>query len=584
MRTHLCGDIDKKLLDSTVVVCGWARTRRDHGGVIFIDLRDRGGVLQIVAAPDNAEVFAVADRVRGEYVLRAEGIVRPRPDGAENETLATGGVELHLSALEILNTAAAPLVSEDASEEVRLRNRVADLRGARMQDNLRRRHRMARAAREWLSARDFTEVETPFLAPPTPEGARDFLVPSRMHPGAFYALPQSPQLFKQMLMAAGFERYFQIARCFRDEDLRADRQPEFSQIDVEMSFTDEEEVIAQMEEMVCAVFAAADISLQTPFPRMTCGEAVRRFGSDRPDMRNPLELTEIGDIVQDTDFQVFRAPAREKYGRVAALLLPGGGAMSRGDIDGLTEFVGRFGAKGLAYIKVESRAQGAKGLRSPIVKFLPETVLDEILQRANAKDGDIIFFGAGREDIVCASLAALRDKLARDANLLTQEWRPLWITDFPLFERDHDNGVWNARHHPFTAPRPADETHLPDNPAAAFARAYDLVLNGAEIGGGSIRIHRADLQLKMLAALGMDESAARAKFGFLLAALESGAPPHGGIAFGLDRMAAIACGEDSIRDVIAFPKTQRGQCMLTAAPGDITPAQWRELHLRTTPK
>ena len=584
MRTHLCGDIDKKLLDSTVVVCGWARTRRDHGGVIFIDLRDRGGVLQIVAAPDNAEVFAVADRVRGEYVLRAEGIVRPRPDGAENETLATGGVELHLSALEILNTAAAPLVSEDASEEVRLRNRVADLRGARMQDNLRRRHRMARAAREWLSARDFTEVETPFLAPPTPEGARDFLVPSRMHPGAFYALPQSPQLFKQMLMAAGFERYFQIARCFRDEDLRADRQPEFSQIDVEMSFTDEEEVIAQMEEMVCAVFAAADISLQTPFPRMTCGEAVRRFGSDRPDMRNPLELTEISDIVQDTDFQVFRAPAREKYGRVAALLLPGGGAMSRGDIDGLTEFVGRFGAKGLAYIKVESRAQGAKGLRSPIVKFLPETVLDEILQRANAKDGDIIFFGAGREDIVCASLAALRDKLARDANLLTQEWRPLWITDFPLFERDHDNGVWNARHHPFTAPRPADEMHLPDNPAAAFARAYDLVLNGAEIGGGSIRIHRADLQLKMLAALGMDESAARAKFGFLLAALESGAPPHGGIAFGLDRMAAIACGEDSIRDVIAFPKTQRGQCMLTAAPGDITPAQWRELHLRAMPK
>lgn len=584
MRTHLCGDINETLLDSPITVCGWARTRRDHGGVIFIDLRDRSGVLQIVADPaQNAEVFAVANRVRGEYVLRAEGVVQRRPSGAENKALATGGVEVHLTALEILNAAAAaPFTPDDSgvSEEIRLRRRVSDLRGARMQDNLRRRHRMARAAREWLSARDFVEVETPMLAPATPEGARDFLVPSRLQAGAFYALPQSPQLFKQMLMAAGFERYFQIARCFRDEDLRADRQPEFSQIDVEMSFADEEEIMPAMEEMTRAVFAAADVSLPSPFPRMTCAEAVRRFGCDRPDMRNPLELTEAGELMRDVEFKVFRTPARDEHGRVAALNLPGGGKMSRGDIDALTTFVAGFGAKGLAYIKVVSRADGVKGLQSPIVKFLPEAVLEELLCRADAKDGDILFFGAGREDIVNASLSALRDKLARDFKLLADDWRPLWITDFPLFERDYDGGTWRARHHPFTAPRVADECHLPDAPGEAFARAYDITLNGAEIGGGSVRIHRAELQLKMLAALGFDETRAREKFGFLLTALESGAPPHGGIAFGLDRMAAIACGAESIREVIAFPKTQRGQCLLTGAPNEINPEQWRELHLR----
>lgn len=583
MRTHLCGDVGEKLLDSAIVVCGWARTRRDHGGVIFIDLRDRAGVLQIVADPaQNAEVFAVADRVRAEYVLRAEGVVRMRPPGAENESVSSGKVELHLSALEILNAAAAPPFAEDdVSEEVRLRHRVRDLRGARMQSNLRRRHRMARAAREWLSARDFAEVETPMLAPPTPEGARDFLVPSRMHSGAFYALPQSPQLFKQMLMAAGMERYFQIARCFRDEDLRADRQPEFSQIDVEMSFADEEEIMTLMEELAREVFAAADVHLPAPFPRMSYGEAVRRFGSDRPDLRNPLELTELGDVMREVEFKVFRAPARDKNGRVAALVLPNGGAMSRGEIDSLTAFVARHGAKGLAYIKVESRERGADGMRSPIIKFLPEDALRELLRRSRAQDGDMIFFGAGREDVVNASLAALRDKLARDADLLAKEWRPLWITGFPLFERDYDSGMWRARHHPFTAPRIGDEELLSSDPGAAFARAYDLTLNGAEIGGGSVRIHRADLQLKMLAALGIDESRARAKFGFLLHSLESGAPPHGGIAFGLDRMAALACGAESIRDVVAFPKTQRGQCLLTGAPGEIDAAQRRELGLRT---
>lgn len=583
MRTHLCGEIGENMLGKTVSVCGWARTRRDHGGVVFIDLRDRGGVLQIVADPaQSAEVFAVAEKVRGEYVLRACGVVRARPQGAENESLSSGKVELHLTELEILNSASVAFFPDDAdaSEEARLRARVVDLRGAKMQDNIRRRAAMARAAREWLSAHAFAEIETPMLAPATPEGARDFLVPSRMHAGSFYALPQSPQLFKQMLMAAGFERYFQIARCFRDEDLRADRQPEFSQIDVEMSFADEEEIMQLMEEMAVCTFAAAGVELPVPFPRMTCAEAVSRFGSDRPDLRNPLELTDIDDLVRDAEFKVFQQPAKDADGRVAALNLPGGGSLSRGDIDQLTEYVGRFGAKGLAYIRVEQLDKGVDGLKSPIVKFLPPDAVLEIVSRTKAKDGDIIFFGAGREDIASASLAALRDKLARDFNLLTEGWRPLWITDFPLFERDYDRKAWNARHHPFTAPRPGDEQHLPDNPGAAFARAYDMTLNGVEIGGGGIRIHQMEIQLKMLAALGIDKESAREQFGFLLSALSSGAPPHGGIAFGLDRMAAMASGSASIREVIAFPKTQRGQCLLTGAPTLAAADQLKELHLR----
>ncbi|MGU9951458.1 MAG: aspartate--tRNA ligase [Gammaproteobacteria bacterium WSBS_2016_MAG_OTU1] len=582
MRTHLCGEVNNALLDQNITVCGWARTRRDHGGVIFIDLRDRGGILQLVADPTHdAAAFAVAESVRAEFVLQCEGVVRARPEGTVNKNLASGAVEVYLTRLTILNTAVPlPFAPDDSgvSEEARLRHRLIDLRGNYMQANMRRRSKMANAARTWLSARDFVEIETPMLAPATPEGARDFLVPSRLQAGAFYALPQSPQLFKQMLMTAGFERYFQIVRCFRDEDLRADRQPEFSQIDVELSFTDEEEVMQNMEEMTRAVFAAADVLLPPSIPRMTYAEAVDRFGCDRPDLRNPLELVDIGDLMKEVEFKVFRAPAQDENGRVAMLCLPGGSALSRKDIDDLTEYAARYGAKGLAYIKVESVAD--LKLQSPIVKFLPEEILPELLSRANAKDGDIIFFGAGREDIVNASLAAVRDKLGRDRNLLTDEWRPLWITDFPLFEYDYDAKKWHARHHPFTSPRAGDEQHLPHAPQKAHARAYDLTINGVEIGGGSVRIHSPQIQLDMLAALGMDEATATNQFGFLLNALRSGTPPHGGMAFGLDRMAAMAAGASSIRDVIAFPKTQRGQCMFTGAPTAADKTQLRDLHIR----
>lgn len=585
MRTHLCGEVNESLLGKTVSACGWARARRDHGGVIFIDLRDRSGVLQLVANPDNNKVFATAETVRNEYVLRAVGTVCERPAGTTNDSLPSGKVEVRLSELEILNPALMLSFAPDdtgVSEEARLRHRLVDLRGGRMQANLRRRHAMTVAARQWLVENSFVEIETPMLAPATPEGARDFLVPSRLQAGAFYALPQSPQLFKQMLMAAGYERYFQVVRCFRDEDLRADRQPEFSQIDVELSFVDEETVMTAMEELTAAVFAAADVRLPRPFARMTYCEAVRRFGCDRPDLRNPLQLVDLGEVMKTTEFKVFRAPAEAADGRVAALRLPGGAALSRKDIDDLTAFVGRWGAKGLAYIKVEDRSRGAAGLQSPIVKFLSETALTEILNRSEAENGDLLFFGAGREDIVNASLAALRDKLGRERGLLIGDWRPLWITDFPLFEYDYEGKTWRARHHPFTAPRPGDECHLPHAPGRTFARAYDITLNGAEIGGGSIRIHSPATQLAMLAALGLDEATAHKRFGFLLAALESGMPPHGGIAFGLDRMAAMACGAPTIRDVIAFPKTQRGQCLLTGAPTAVDDNQLKELHLRST--
>ena len=583
MRTHLCGTIDESMLGKTANVCGWAAARRDHGGVIFIDLRDRSGILQIVAAPENAEVFAAAEKIRAEFVLQAKGEIRKRPPESENPNLRSGQVEMHLSQLKILNAAAPPPFlpgDTGVSEEARLRNRITDLRGAAMQNNLRKRANMARAAREWLAQNGFAEIETPMLAPPTPEGARDFLVPSRLSSGAVYALPQSPQLFKQMLMAAGFERYFQIVRCFRDEDLRADRQPEFTQIDVEMSFAGETEIMDAMEKMACAVFAAAGTDLPRPFPRMDFAEAVSRFGTDRPDLRNPLELADLGDLMRGVEFKVFREPAENKNGRVAALFLPGGGALSRKDIDELTAFAAKYGAKGLAYIKVEAREKGADGLISPIVKFLPPPVLEEILRRTGAQNGGIIFFGAGREDIVNASLSALRDKLGRDFNLIKNERRPLWISGFPLFEYDYDAKTWKARHHPFTAPLDEDEGFLPGSPEKVRAQAYDMVLNGAEIGGGGLRIHRAETQLKMFAALGFNETEAREKFGFLLSALESGAPPHGGIAFGLDRMAALACGASGIRDVIAFPKTQRGQCLLTGAPKTAEISQLRDLHLR----
>ena len=586
MRTHLCSAINEFSVGQTITVCGWARARRDHGGIIFIDLRDRSGLLQLVADPQhNAELFKIAETVRNEYVIRATGVARARPEGTINKNIKSGKVELLLSDLQILNaTTPPPFLPDDEgiAEETRLKHRVIDLRGAQMQFNLRRRAAMATAARNWLAANDFIEIETPMLAPATPEGARDFLVPSRLQNGAFYALPQSPQLFKQLLMVAGFERYFQIVRCFRDEDLRADRQPEFSQIDIEMSFVEEDDVMDAMEELTCAVFAAAKIELSRPFPRMTHAEATRRFGIDRPDLRNPLELSEISDLMQDIEFKVFREPAKSDNGRVAALCLPNGAKLSRKNIDDLTEFVRRYGAKGLAHIKVDSIEKGSSGLQSPIVKFIPESVLMEILKRARAQDGDIIFFGAGREDIVNASMAALRDKLAREENLLQREWKPLWITDFPLFEYDYDNKKWNARHHPFTAPRDGDEQHIPNAPQNAFARAYDITMNGVEIGGGSIRIHSPQIQLNMLKALGIEEPAAYEKFGFLLSALKSGAPPHGGIAFGLDRMAAMATGAASIRDVIAFPKTQRGQCLLTNAPSTVPEEQLKELSIKLT--
>ena len=587
MRSHLCGDIAESSINTTVAVCGWVRARRDHGGVIFMDLRDRSGISQLVADPAaGAELFAIAERIRAEYVVFGKGIVRARPAGSENPNMPGGGVEILLHELEILNTVdKLPFLPDDAtvSEEIRLRHRVVDLRGGRMQANLRRRSAMMRAARDWLLARDFLEIETPMLSPATPEGARDFLVPSRLQAGAFYALPQSPQLFKQMLMTAGFERYFQIARCFRDEDLRADRQPEFSQIDIEMSFVDEAAVMDLMESLTFAMFLAAGIELPRPFMRMECAEAVRRFGVDRPDLRNPLELVDLQDLMLTTDFRVFRAAAEDKHGRVAALKLPGGGArLSRGEIDSLTAFVGQYGAKGLAYIKVVDMGnRGIDGFKSPILKFMEEHTIWEIIWRTSAQNGDMVFFGAGREDIVNASLAALRDKLAVDFGLLAAaEWKPLWITDFPLFELDYDNHTWSARHHPFTAPQVGDESDLLSSPGRVVARAYDMTLNGTEIGGGSIRNHTAAAQLAMLAALGIDESAARQQFGFLLAALESGTPPHGGIAFGLDRMAAMASGAASIRDVIAFPKTQRGQCPLTGAPSAVESAQLRDLHLR----
>ena len=578
LRDILCGKVTE--VGRRFRVCGWAHRRRDHGGVIFIDLRDRSGLLQVVADPQqDARLFAVAEKVRNEFVLQVSGVVRPRPPGTVNPNLETGQVELLAEELQILNAAVPPPFSpadEPPSEEVRLRHRIVDLRRESMQRNLRLRHNICKAARKFLDGENFTEVETPILTRATPEGARDFLSPSRMQPGEFYALPQSPQLFKQMLMAAGVDRYYQFARCFRDEDLRADRQPEFSQIDIEAAFAEEADIRKLSEGMICAVFReAADVSLPSPFPQIAWAETMRRFGTDRPDLRNPLELAELTDVAKRCEFKVFRAAADSTGGRVAALRVPGGADLSRKDIDGLTEFVGGFGAKGLAYIKY---AGGE--LQSPIVKFLTEGERAEIASRAGAEDGDIVFFGAGREDVVNASLAGLRERLGAERNLLKGEWAPVWVVDFPLLEYDADARTWSARHHPFTAPREGDEAKIASAPGEAMARAYDMVLNGAEIGGGSVRAHRAEVLLGTLAALGMDEAAARGRFGFLLSALESGAPPHGGIAFGLDRIAAMLAGAASIREVIAFPKTQRGLCPLTGAPSAAGEGQLRELGLR----
>ncbi len=579
MRTHYCGHITEQLLDTEVAVCGWVHNRRDHGGVIFIDLRDRAGIVQIVIDPDTPESFRTAERVRGEYVLRAVGRVRYRPAGTENPDMATGKVEVLVKDLRVLNAAATPpfqLDEHHVHEDTRLRYRYIDLRTARMQRNIRLRAEVARRLRGFLDDAGFLDIETPMLTKATPEGARDYLVPSRTHPGRFFALPQSPQLFKQLLMMSGFDRYYQIVRCFRDEDLRADRQPEFTQLDVEMSFVEEADVMDLMENMIRSVFLAVlDVDLPAPFPRLTYADAMARFGSDRPDLRNPLELVECGDVMGAVEFKVFAGPANDPDGRVAALRAPGGGRLTRKQIDDYTDFVAIYGAKGLAYVKVNDRAAGRAGLQSPILKFLPDDVVTAILERTGAVDGDVIFFGADKTATVNQALGALRDKAAQDLELLDGEWRPVWVVDFPLFEWNHDAKRWEALHHPFTAPN----GDLAD-PARVLSRAYDMVLNGNEIGGGSIRIHDPETQSRVFELLGIGADEAREKFGFLLDALQYGCPPHGGIAFGLDRLVMLMGGEHSIRDVIPFPKTQTASCLLTGAPASVTEAQLREVGVR----
>ncbi len=585
MRTHYCGHVNESLLGQEVELCGWAHRRRDHGGVIFIDLRDREGLVQVVFNPEAAASFEIAGRVRSEYVLRVKGRVRPRPEGTENPDLPTGKVEIDAGALEILNVARTPpfTIDEDSEigEDVRLRYRYLDLRRPQVYQRLRLRFETARELRRYLEEHGFMEIETPMLTRSTPEGARDFLVPSRIHHGHFYALPQSPQLFKQLLMVAGMDRYYQIVRCFRDEDLRADRQPEFTQLDIEASFIDEAQLTNLMEEMVRRLFARViETPLPEHFPRMTHAEAIARYGIDRPDLRIPLELVELTDLMKSVDFKVFSGPAQDPKGRVAALRLPGGGALSRKEIDDYTQFVGIYGAKGLAYIKVNERAAGREGLQSPILKFLPDDVVAGILERTGAADGDLVFFGADRAGIVNESLGALRVKLGHDRGLVEHGWRPLWVIDFPMFERDDKEGRWAALHHPFTSPRNPDPAALAADPGGAISRAYDLVLNGTEIGGGSIRIHDAAMQSEVFRLLGIDAAEAEEKFGFLLRALQYGCPPHGGIAFGLDRLVMLMTGAASIRDVIPFPKTQTGSCLLTEAPSPVAEAQLRELGLR----
>ncbi len=587
MRSHYCGELESGLIDREVSLCGWVHRRRDHGGVIFIDLRDRSGLVQVVFDPDRADIFALAEQVRSEYVLALSGRVRARPKGTENPDLPTGQVELLGHSLQVLNAAETPPFQldehgADTSEEVRLRYRYIDLRRPEMQERLRLRSRITQTLRTFLDGHGFLDIETPILTKSTPEGARDYLVPSRVHPGEFYALPQSPQLFKQLLMMSGLDRYYQIARCFRDEDLRADRQPEFTQLDIETSFMDEIQITELMEQMVRALFKRVlEVELPDPFPRMTYAEAMRRFGSDRPDLRVPLELIDVADLMGEVEFKVFAGPAADPEGRVAALRLPKGGALTRKEIDDYTQFVGIYGAKGLAYIKVNDWArQGREGLQSPILKFLPDSAVEGIMARTGAEDGDLVFFGADKATVVNEALGALRVKLGQERGLMEAGWRPLWVVDFPMFEKEPHTGRWTALHHPFTAPKADQLESLETDPGACLSRAYDLVLNGTELGGGSIRIHREDVQRRIFRLLKISDEDANDRFGFLLNALKYGCPPHGGIAFGLDRLVMLMTASHSIRDVMAFPKTQTASCLLTDAPSTVDEAQLKELALR----
>jgi aspartyl-tRNA synthetase len=584
MRTEYCGRVSRDHLGQTVSLSGWVHRRRDHGGVIFIDLRDREGLVQVVCDPDTPGTFKTADRLRAEFVIEVQGKVRARPAGTINPDLASGEVEVLAQSITILNSSLPPafqIDEEHLSETVRLENRVLDLRRPAMQANLRLRYRAAMAVRAFLDRHGFIDIETPMLTRSTPEGARDYLVPSRVHAGEFYALPQSPQLFKQLLMIAGYDRYYQIVKCFRDEDLRSDRQPEFTQIDIETSFLDQREITDLMEQLIRHVFKEAiGVELPSPFPRLSYDDAIARYGSDKPDLRVPLQLTELTDVMKGVAFKVFSGPAGTPGGRVAGLLVPRGGELTRGEIDSYTEFVGGFGAKGLAWIKFNDIAKGRDGLQSPIVKNLTDEALKAAVQRSGARDGDLMFFGADRAKVVNDALGALRVKIGHEKGHARAGWQPLWVLDFPMFEWDEEEKRWNAMHHPFTSPADGHENLLEAEPAKARAKAHDMVLNGWEIGGGSVRIHRSEVQQKVFRALAIGPDEAQAKFGFLLDALQYGAPPHGGIAFGLDRIVALMAGADSIRDVIAFPKTQRAQCLLTHAPSPVDERQLRELHIR----